>query len=138
MFVAFNEETVFMACHVQFHAVAAFHLEGDVVVGGVVVVVMIVDTVVMVAGNVGPLGHHRGIHCQPGRVVVFVPLQDDAANGDQEDCQKQHPHQAEHDAEEVKIESKAHGITPPFWAAPALPSSYLLPESCGRRPRLSA
>ena len=96
--VAFDEETVFVACHVQFHPVAAFHLEGDIVAGGMVIVVMVIDAVVMVAGNVSTLGDHRGIHRQPGRMVVFVPLQDHAADGDQEDSQKQHPDQAEHDA----------------------------------------
>ena len=63
---------------------------------------------VVVAGHVAPLGNHRGLHRQPGRVVVLIPLPDAPDDGKQDRPEHQNEHQRKHDlksAEENPIVS---------------------------------
>ena len=41
-------------------------------------------TVMVVDVDVLPLGHHRRVHCQAGRTVIFAPLGDTLARVDEE------------------------------------------------------
>ena len=41
-------------------------------------------TVMVVDVDVLPLGHHRRVHCQAGRTVIFAPLGDTLARADEE------------------------------------------------------
>ena len=51
--------------NLQFQPVAALELKGSIMYG--------LRRIIGVLGMV-PLGHHRGLHRQPGRMVVLVPL----------------------------------------------------------------
>ena len=71
-----------MACHVEFHAVAALHFKGDVVAGRGMMVVMFPCAVVM--GNICPFGNDGGGDGQARGLIVFVPLLEGFDDGDED------------------------------------------------------
>ena len=69
---------------------------------------VVVPGIVVVHINILPLGRHRGLHRQAGRVVVLVPCTDALHRRDD----KHHDHNAEyqkkHDIEHAESHSKSH------------------------------
>ena len=105
--IALNDVAILMGRHMQLHPVATVHLEGDIVAGGMVCVV-----IVMVMRNIRPFGYHRGSYGQARRIVIFIPLTNASYNHDNNNSEYQDEHQRKHYAEhpETKIKSKSHII----------------------------
>ena len=73
---------------------------------------VVVPGIVVVHINILPLGRHRGLHRQAGRVVVLVPCTDALHRRDD----KHHDHDAEyqkkHDIEHAESHFKSHLAAP--------------------------
>ena len=90
--VTFHHQAKFVARHKQFHPVATFHLKGHKICGRGVRHVIFGT----MAGHIGALGYHSCIHCQSGRVIIFVPLEDTPRclhKGQREYCKKHYKKQ---------------------------------------------
>ena len=72
----------------------------------------VTGVVVVVYGGVLPLGHHRCLHCQTRRVVVFMPCTDALHCRDDKHHDHNTEHQNEHYIEHVDPHSKSHRVSP--------------------------
>lgn len=67
-----------------------------------------VAVVVMVVAHILPLGHHSGLHRQPGRVVIFVPLADIPDDGEDDHAENQKEYQRKENRKET-AKKEVHG-----------------------------
>lgn len=71
--VAFGQQAVFLPRDGKFHAVAAFHLKGGIVIGGGGAHSGIISRVVVMI-YIGPLGHHGALHREDRGGIVALEL----------------------------------------------------------------
>ena len=120
--VPLNQKAIFRTGHVQFHPVAAFHLECHIVTGRCVVMMMVVCTTMTMMGNIGPFGDHGRRYGQTGRIVVLIPLSNPAYNRHRKNADDEHENYDEQNSENIE---HAH----PLIKTHAIPKTHFL-SSC--------
>lgn len=139
--IPFRQHAKRFAGHAQLHAVAALHLKRHVVRGSRRKMSRLHGSM-MVAGHIRSLGHHGGVHSQPGRMIVFVPLPNAAGNRDNKYAQNAEENQKENNLKSSAKE-KAHVLCafpgetflPPPWRPPLpnrIPAKPLIASGSGK------